>query len=128
MIDDFGYEPPINIYFGEIQTQVENEIMKAVAGVGVHVDKEELLAALRYDRGQYEKGYQDGLNVNKWIPVEDRLPEDGKDVLITDTNKIVRKIKFNMWLYEHQQYSHNIIPVAWMPIPAPYDMRKKVEE
>ena len=38
---------------------LDNEILKAVQNVGVNVDKEELLKALQYDRGQYQKGYDD---------------------------------------------------------------------
>ena len=56
MID---YESPVKVFQDEIQMQIENEIMKAVCGVGVAVDKEELLKALKYDREQYEKGFSD---------------------------------------------------------------------
>ena len=55
-----GYKPPIHLLYGEIETQIENEILKATQKVGVIVDKEELLKALLYDRGQYEKGYSAG--------------------------------------------------------------------
>ena len=42
-----------------MRNQIEGEIYKAVMNVGVNVDKEELLKALQYDRGQYQKGYKD---------------------------------------------------------------------
>lgn len=45
------YQSPIEIIHGELKMQLR---------VGVNVDKEELLKALRYDRGQYDKGYEDG--------------------------------------------------------------------
>ena len=35
-------------------------VMKAVCNVGIQVDKAELEKALKYDRGQYDKGYADG--------------------------------------------------------------------
>ena len=35
-------------------------IVETCVKMGVNVDKEELLKALNYDRGQYEKGYADG--------------------------------------------------------------------
>lgn len=54
------YTSPIDVIYGEMQMQVEGEIYKAVQKVGVNVDKEELLKALQYDRGQYEQGYKDG--------------------------------------------------------------------
>jgi hypothetical protein len=40
----------------------ENMVIKAVRKVGVNVDKGELISALRYDRNQYTKGYEDGKN------------------------------------------------------------------
>ena len=44
--------------------------LEAVQRVGVTVDKEELIKALRYDRRQYENGYRDAL-----IKIRDRLIE-----------------------------------------------------
>ncbi len=55
-----NYESPINIISRQMEIQMEGEIMKAVQRVGIDVDKDELLRALRYDRGQYQKGYMDG--------------------------------------------------------------------
>lgn len=57
---------------------------------------------------------------DKWIPCCERLPKDGEEVLITDSNEKVQKIMFNMWLYENPQYAHNIIPIAWQELPKPY--------
>ena len=59
------YESPIQILQNEFQKQIEiqmeNGVMKAVAQCGyqVNVNKEELFRALQYDRDQYEKGYVD---------------------------------------------------------------------
>lgn len=59
------YESPIKIFsdnlYTSLNTQLEDEIMKAVWKVGVMVDRDELIRALRYDRDQYEKGYEDAL-------------------------------------------------------------------
>ena len=44
----------------DVGRQTDEIIMKAVVKVGVEVDKEELIRALRFDRGQYQKGYSDG--------------------------------------------------------------------
>lgn len=57
MID---YKSPITQILGEMQTEYENHVLKAVQNVGIHVNREELVKALDYDRGQYEKGYADG--------------------------------------------------------------------
>lgn len=60
------YKSPIEKIYSELQTQMaqedENMIMTAIREVGVNVDKEELIKALRYDRNQYTKGYEDGKN------------------------------------------------------------------
>ena len=62
------YEPPIEMFTSpihdamkQIQEQQDNYVYKCVLNVGVNVDKEELIRALKYDRAQYEKGYMDGL-------------------------------------------------------------------
>lgn len=58
-----NYESPITIMMKQIQNQIinqaENGIFKAVQDVGIFVDKDELVRALKYDRHQYEKGYHD---------------------------------------------------------------------
>ena len=36
-------------------------IIEACMKMGINIDKEELLQALEYDRGQYEKGFDDGI-------------------------------------------------------------------
>lgn len=57
------YESPIKIisdnFYRSLNTQLEDEIMKAVYKVGITVDRDELIRALKYDRDQYEKGYED---------------------------------------------------------------------
>ena len=54
------YRSPIEIIYGQMQTQMEGDILKAVQSYYPNVDKEELLRALQYDRDQYNKGYADG--------------------------------------------------------------------
>lgn len=60
------YKSPIEMIYGELQTQMEQKneemVIKAIREVGVNVDKEELIKALQYDRNQYTKGYKDGKN------------------------------------------------------------------
>lgn len=55
------YESPIEIIQTQMQMQMDGEILKAVQGVGIDVNKEELIKALAYDREQYSKGYKDGV-------------------------------------------------------------------
>ena len=40
--------------------QQENQVFQAIQKTGVIVDKEELQKALKYDREQYQNGYNDG--------------------------------------------------------------------
>ena len=54
------YKSPIEIIYGQMQTQIEGDTLKAVQSYYPNVDKEELLKALQYDRNQYNKGYADG--------------------------------------------------------------------
>ena len=54
-----SYQSPIDLIMGQMNLSLEGEICKAVQKVGVNVDREELLKALQYDRGQYQKGYND---------------------------------------------------------------------
>lgn len=58
------YEAPVEIIRRQVAKEfddaVENEIQKFLFAVRVNVNKEELIKALKYDRGQYDKGYADG--------------------------------------------------------------------
>ena len=70
------YKSPIEIITKQINTQIEEHIFNAIQEVAADVDKEELIKALQYDRNQYEQGYMDGKLENKWISVNDRLPDE----------------------------------------------------
>ncbi len=62
------YESPITVYtqlndvLEEVHKKQEEYVYNYLFEIGVNVDKEELIKALRYDRCQYEKGYRDGIN------------------------------------------------------------------
>lgn len=57
------YESPIEIIQRDIvnglQAKMENDICNVICSYGVNVNREELIKALNYDRGQYDKGFQD---------------------------------------------------------------------
>lgn len=57
------YESPVKISYDDINAKMvqaaDGQILAIVQQL-VSVDKDELLRALQYDRGQYEKGYEDG--------------------------------------------------------------------
>ena len=57
-----SYKSPIAIVQEQIVTEFENNVLKSVHSVGINVDKEELIQALKHDRRQYDVGYVDALN------------------------------------------------------------------
>ena len=73
------YESPIDLTLTPMQIrteeirsgidgQIEKEIIAAVRGVHIDVDREELIKALNYNRRQYEKGYADAkVDVLEWL-------------------------------------------------------------
>lgn len=71
-----------------------------------------------------------------WIPVEERLPEDEREVLITARNKNDgelevtisawvdavfggQKLGYKVWSKPWEYFNTNYEVVAWMPLPEP---------
>lgn len=72
------YESPITLISGAFHLNLEDGVYKAVRQTGVVVDKDELIKALKYDRGQYEKGYADAKaerKTGRWIDARDHCGE-----------------------------------------------------
>lgn len=65
----------------------------------------------------------------EWIPVKERLPEEEYDTVLAVTN--AKHYAVYVYTSEHGFRIMDIDAIgeviAWMPLPAPYDMRKKVE-
>lgn len=67
------YNSPVTILENIIQQEMqekEDKIFQEIKSqIAVDVDKDELLKALRYDRHQYEEGYEDGVMIERrhWI-------------------------------------------------------------
>ena len=79
-----NYKSPIELIASQMNLAIEGEICKAVQNVGVIVEKEELLKALKYDRNQYQKGYSDRddeivrcKDCKNWTKEDDRYLEIG---------------------------------------------------
>ena len=68
------YESPIKLIQDEIRYEMENNVLKAVQNIGVNVDKEELIKALKCDRGQYDKGYDACLDEHR-DAIEKQIPK-----------------------------------------------------
>lgn len=141
------YESPINILHGGFEMQIENDIVKAVQRYGIDVNKEELVKALNYDREQYDKGFNDGLNAkDKWIPCDFKMPyfnddfndddnDEYKEYLVTTRYGSVLTCVygytydesampcFHRYDDEYECYIPDVI--AWMEMPKPY---KSTEE
>ena len=91
-------------------------------------------------REWYQKGYQDGLNADKWISCEERLPEldegmeyfkQSKEYLVTvqwwdeETNVDIGWYNQNgMWSND----SKNCKVIAWLPIALPQPYKKEGAE
>lgn len=56
-----NYKSPIEAFYSDVQLKFEDGVYKAVQAVDIHVDRDELIKALQYDRQQYEKGWHDAL-------------------------------------------------------------------
>lgn len=56
----YEYQSPIELIVNQVRTEQEDCVVRVVQEMGVNVDKDELLRALRYDRDQYERGYKAG--------------------------------------------------------------------
>ena len=129
------YTSPSNIITQQINTKMEGAVLKAVQKVGVYVDKEELVKALKYDRGQYELGFRAGRKESEWIPSESRKPEvdstgSSKYVLLSFSNATMVDIGryeedetggvFYPGDEEKSYIEYGIFVNAWMPLPKSY--------
>ena len=62
--------------------------------------------------------------VSEWIPVSEKLPEQGAVVLICWSGGFIttgcRSGEAEQWLCELDEDNDWCVPVAWMPLPEPY--------
>lgn len=129
----------IDIVMEDINVTIENEVIKACTKVGVNVDKERLVQALTCSEQFYTEGYNEGYEEatkkykQNWIPCSERLPDKDCRVLMTimdglfekDGYKRYRKVLSGRYVdgefyVEFATYA-TCIPLAWMPLPDPYD-------
>lgn len=136
------YESPIELIYTPMMVQFEDEVMKAVQNVGIDVNKEELIKALMYDREQYNKGFADAVKRVeerlRWIPVDERLPDTDKYVLLSFKNFSVPVIG----RYEEDEeggafyagdddvplVAQDMIVNAWMKLPERYNPKVCINE
>lgn len=80
------YKSPIEIvqenHLKDLIEKVDGYIIQEVVRIGVSVDKEELIRALKYDRDQYNAGYDDGRRDavihGQWVNNKNDYPECDK--------------------------------------------------
>ena len=68
--------------------------------------------------------------VPRWIPCEERLPENESEVLVTDNNGHIRHAFYDAqcdWFGTYEG-SMTIIAIAWMPLPEPYGGEREDDE
>lgn len=70
------YDSPIKVMFGQMETQIDNKVIKAIQQIGIEIDKVELVRALQYDRNQYDRGFADGYMAAR-SEFEERLNDQG---------------------------------------------------
>ena len=100
----------------------------------------DICAGLREAEGIIRKRMNDG-----WIPIQDKLPEDDVDVLITyadidDENYTDicittygyaylggNKLDFKEWRSPFEYFKTNYKVIAWRPLPEPYSPERNGE-
>ena len=140
-----GYESPITGYVNNIVEQTIEARDNAVCATireqyAIDVNREELIKALNYDRGQYNKGYSDGYKdaqqryAREWVSADDELPEDMQRVLIWfeyyrygDFNCMYQTYGFGYvcdgkWspFINGETGWQDYRVIAWQPLPEPY--------
>lgn len=127
-----SYESPIMFITEqmttELQKQTENNLYNIIQKYNISVDREELIKALKYDRKQYELGFKDGLReADKWIKVEDKMPNEGETVLIycPEFLEEIRKAFYTEGDFYAEKEDLIIKPAPngycthWQPLPKP---------
>lgn len=129
-----SYQSPIEVYISQLrfdtERQIEDGVIRAVRNLDIAVEKNELIKALKYDRGQYDKGYTDGYHADKWVNCADRLPDDGELVLVWFEYSATRPCyslhqtvgtgyHFNgKWIFVNGTSNWRDLKVyAWQPLP-----------
>lgn len=117
------YKSPIEAIYGEVKNAFENGVLTAVQNCDIHVDKNELIRALQYDREQYEKGYADGVARERWTPCSEKMPMGKTEVLVCDKDGFLSIAEYalidgEIWWRETTEYRHiEGGAIAWMPLP-----------
>ena len=76
-----------------------------------------------------------GVFVSRWIPVSEKLPEDGENVMFsTKTNRVFEGRFFNdnteqqWYAFRDETFAWNNVVTAWMPLPKPYEPQESEDK
>lgn len=100
---DIDWKSPLQFKINDIYEKVgraagkafDDMAFRAVEEVDIEVDRDELIRALAYDRGQYEKGYVDGYRAAKNEIVRCKDCKWWKDEICTNVNGAYKNLIFN---------------------------------
>ena len=110
----------------EFDAQAEPVVMGAIHKLGVSVDKEELIRALRYDRGQYAIGFRDGIEAvrTEWTDVREALPQKPDKYIVQSKTGAIYTIRYDPETFKRWPHFGKADAAYWMPLPE----RKEVGE
>lgn len=130
------YESPIIQNIADVSTQIRKEqdgriLYEVQQAIAYDIDRVELIKALNYDRGQYQKGYEDGRKDNEWTPVSKGLPDDFMTCYVTieedDRNGEPQRVIYPEFVgYDGKTWVNRageVIPfdvIAWKELSEPY--------
>lgn len=60
------------------------------------------------------------IEINRWIPVTERLPEKNARYLVTNSQWGYFEISINAWIDGEWLFPEED-PIAWMPLPEPWE-------
>ena len=109
----------------EFDAQAEMVVMGAIRKLGVLVDKEELIRALRYDRDQYAIGFRDGVAIVRtdWTDVREELPKKPNKYIVQSKTGAIYTARYDPDIYKRWPHFGKADAAYWMPLPK----RKEVE-